>query len=163
MNANGTHTVALWLPGDFPTTNKLLDVQRATGFYEGVNRVRGGKPPKVTFGKIVKAIRDQTNMTARARRLGPLGHPVRLIFVHLGSGRRDPSSWYLAAKAIEDGLVDAGVIGSDRFGVVYTAGRSVSMLDTRWLDHVAEVTGIRPQGEGMLVVMRPEEFDDGRG
>lgn len=147
---------ALWLPGDFPTTNKLLDLQRATGFLEGAAKEQRTRVRKhaVTFPKVVAQIRNDTHMRARACRLQPVEGRVPLFFVHMGSGRRDPSSWYLSAKAVEDGLVDAGVLRSDRFNVLCTAGRSVAATDPVWRERIREATGVDPEGkDGMFVTL----------
>jgi hypothetical protein len=146
---------ALWLPGDFPTTNKLLDLTRASGFYTGKQvaegrRARGNeRDVNLTF----RQIREATNFHARGR-LKPVDVAVPVLFVHFGSGRRDPSSWYLAAKAIEDGLVDAKILRSDRFYVTATAGRCVKADDPMWRGEVERLCDVDTGGrEGMLVML----------
>jgi hypothetical protein len=147
---------ALWLPGEFPTTNKLLDLTRASGYYAGRRSLTRERPRKNEAGAevVIARIRADAHMRARAVRLVPPSAPVSLLFVHLGSGRRDPSSWYLSAKAIEDGLVDAGVLGSDRFDVVGTAGRCAKASDPVWQAEVARLCNVETGGrEGMFVAL----------
>jgi hypothetical protein len=121
----------LWLPGVFPANNDLLSMARADGWYacEGkYRRKRGqrgsGRKPAVSYADRVRGIRDAANMHARAARLAPV-HLCDLHFALIGQDKYDPSAWYLAAKAIEDGLADAGVFDSDRFGVRNLSGRCI--------------------------------------
>lgn len=147
---------ALWLPGEFPTTNRLLDIQRASGFYDGHGAVTGARRRKnaLDFNKVVSEIRQRAKLQALGARLRPVTSAVPLLFVHLGSGRRDPSSWYLSAKAVEDGLVDARVLASDRFCVTATAGRCAKASDPWWRAEIARLTGVDPEGkEGMFVCL----------
>jgi len=149
---------ALWLPGDFPTTNKLLDLARASGYYQGTQVAERRRPRRneQDVNVTLANIRGDTKMRALGARLRPCPADVRvpLLFVHLGSGRRDPSSWYLSAKAIEDGLVDAGVLGSDRFNVAMTAGFCVKATDQRWRDEIERRCHLDTGGvSGMFVLV----------
>lgn len=115
----------LWVPGDFPGTNRLLDLQRASGYYAGVARATRSRA-REAFGFRLEngRIREAVALHARAARLAPVSGPAVLCFGLVPTKRtHDPSAWYLAAKAAEDGLVDAGVLGSDRHDVLATAGR----------------------------------------
>lgn len=113
----------LWLPGKFPSTNDLLDMKRREGAYraEGKRRGRNVAPPISYTGEVAR-IRTHAWACSRAAKLARvvLG---KLDFVLVGVGRFDPSAWYLSAKAVEDGLVDAGVLASDRYNVWGTSGR----------------------------------------
>jgi hypothetical protein len=145
---------ALWLPGDFPTTNKLLDLTRASGFYAGNRRQTGARkrPNELEVNDLTAKIRGDVKLRARAARLVPVVEAAPLLFVHFGSGRRDPSSWYLSAKAVEDGLTDAGVLPSDRFSVTCTGGWCVKASDPVWQGEVSRLCGVETRGlDGMLV------------
>jgi len=146
---------SLWMPGDWPTTNQLLDLARATGYYEGRAALLPSerrKRPARSYNQTLQKLRDATILAARARKLFTVTQRVSLAFVHFGSGRRDASSWYLSAKAIEDGLVEAKVLASDRFDVAVTAGTSVAADDRLWRDRVQVLTGIDTEGKvGMFV------------
>lgn len=118
---------AIWVPGNILGTNRLLDLCRSSGFYDGVARAmrERRKPARFGYAQEVRRLREHTAAQALAAGFGwePLTRPVGLWFGLLGSGRLDPSAWYLAAKAAEDGLCDAGVIRSDRSDVLWTGGR----------------------------------------
>ncbi len=124
----------LWLPGPFPTTNALLDMQRASGVFEGKRQAmrRGGfsvtAPPKYSFAATVREIRDAAKVHALAARLAPMSRAA-VWFDWCGSSREDPDAWTLAGKAIVDGLVDAKVFGSDRRNVESVGGRCCGSLN----------------------------------
>lgn len=64
--------------------------------------------------KIVKAVRQEGMVRARAARLHPQRHiTVRLYYQPRDRRRRDPSNLMPTQKAILDGLVDAGVVPDD--------------------------------------------------
>jgi hypothetical protein len=136
----------LWLPGLFESSNELLSMQRGDGWWACEAKFRqrdsgrgSGRKPKVSFADRVQAIRGMANMHARSARLRPVACVDLRFELALNrencerwakvSGRKhnlsayDPSGWYLAAKAIEDGLADAGLFDGDRFGVRETSGR----------------------------------------
>lgn len=146
----------LWMPGDgWLTTNQLLDLQRASGYYDGraaALPAERRKPAKRTFNTAIRAMRDATILAARARKLVKVTEPVVLVFVHFGSGRRDASSWYLIGKAVEDGLVEAGVLGSDRFDVYATAGASVAADHPLWRERIRVLMGLDTEGKAGLYV-----------
>ena len=115
----------LWLPGAFPSTNELLSRQRADGWYarDRADRPRGQRrAPAQSAAQDIRRIRDAANMHARSARLRPVIR-AHLRFLLIGRSKYDPSAWTLAAKPIEDGLVDAKVLGSDRFNVWEIGGR----------------------------------------
>lgn len=154
----------LWLPGDFPSTNKLLDAQRASGFYAGAGQARGldprERPPLTSYSHEVSRIRTWTFAHAKRNVVrAELPRLARLKFIMLGRGRYDPSAWYLSAKAVEDGLIDARLLASDRSDVLETAGRSVTDEETARL--LAEAFNVprRARERGMIVVI--EGVSDG--
>jgi hypothetical protein len=155
----------LWLPFRFPSTNDLLDMLRAEGYYEGRGYGRKGgapKPPESSYSKAAREIRDAANMHARAARLRALPL-VSLRFELLGCARFDPSAWTLPAKSIEDGLVDARVIISDRFNVFDVSGRCVRGGDGgRGLIERARVLPRPPECPVGMLVTLTEVIDDGQ-
>jgi hypothetical protein len=138
-----------------------LDLTRASGFYAGRGSVTGERGRRNTAGvePILARMRNDAHLSARAARLVPVTSPVTLWFVHMGESprgktRRDPSSWYLSAKAVEDGLTDAGVLPSDRFFVTATAGACKPATDPVWQDTIRHWTGESPGGRaGMFVLI----------
>jgi len=122
-----TTTSGIWIPGDLVTTNRALSDARAAGWFQGFreamvrNRIwrPGGKPPEDRYAEEAQAVRRRAALQARAARLEPVrpGERVKLRFAVQGYPRWDASGGMLAAKWAEDGLVDAGVIPSDRFNV----------------------------------------------
>jgi hypothetical protein len=149
----------LWLPGPFPTTNDLLDMQRAAGVYEGKRQAmrNGGfsvtAPPAFSFAAKTREIRNDANMQARAARLKPMSRAA--VWVDwCGSGREDPDAWTLAAKAILDGLVDAKVFGSDRRNVESVGGRCAgSAEEIREVLMGAVSAGVPRRGGGGIGVL----------
>lgn len=135
-------TWALWVPGRFSLTNAMLDNLRAAGFYQGRSRL--GKRLRAgawdAFAVETSAIRLATKVAA-VREFGalvsPLAPRVSLDFTVFGHRKHDPDAWYLLGKAVTDGLRDAGVLASDRFGVFRTSGR---VLQNEF-EEVAEVLG----------------------
>lgn len=67
----------------------------------------------------VKAWRTTAAFAARARKIPAAPTPVRIVATvhraHNRGGRWDPANWAPTAKAIIDGLVDAGVLEDDSF------------------------------------------------
>lgn len=124
-------TQRLWLPGDFPSNNDLLEAAQKEGFNRGLRyyeRARGKRqsPPARAHARMVAAIRAHAAAHAR-RDLVPIPPErwVRLAFHLIGHPRYDADAWYLSAKAIADGLQDAGIIGRDGADVHSTEGRCV--------------------------------------
>lgn len=145
---------ALWLPGGWLSTNELLAMQRSTGFYHGVRsatrgRRNAGGDPVHSFGHEVKRMRHTVAMEVRRRKWPQFTKPVGLVFELYGHGRYDPSAWYLAAKAAEDGLRDAGAIAGDRFGVAWTAGQVIHEGQARLCESI-----VGPDGPGMLLLVK---------
>lgn len=124
-------TQRLWLPGDFPSTNTMLDSARAEGFNAGLRhyeRARARRQSAILrpHARAVAAIRAHAAAHARRDlRPCPPEHWVRLAFFLIGHPRYDADAWYLAAKPIADGLQDAGIIGRDGADVHSTEGRCV--------------------------------------
>lgn len=120
-------TRVLWVPGRFSLTNQLLAEVRAAGFYAGRHMTKGmrvrASPGSNVFTTHQQAVR--LAVKAAAARGAPIatGMTWDLTFYVFCHRKHDPSAWYLLGKAAEDGLVDAGVLGSDRFQVGTTSGR----------------------------------------
>ena len=142
--------IALWLPGDFHGSNKWLDLSRGSGYASGFAAAIRERPGPSAYTAELRRVREHANMRARSLRIPPFAL-ARLYFTLLGSGKHDPSAWYLSAKAVEDGLVDAGVIPSDRHNVYDTAGRCVRTRDEMRgaLERAGVVAGVNVMG--MLV------------
>jgi hypothetical protein len=119
--------VIFFVEGRFRLTNQMLSDLRAAGHYEGEaalmrrqGKWRGRKKPGYDlFSQETQAIR--LAVKASARSCPPL--PVDVTVLVVGHRKHDPDAWYLLAKAVVDGLVDVGLIGSDRFGIGYVSGR----------------------------------------
>jgi hypothetical protein len=119
-------TRVLWVKGTFRLTNGLLDDLRAAGKFEGFAKakgwpIRGGHDNYADHQHAVRLAVKGASHAVTASGIG-LG-VVDLAFWVFGHGRHDPDAWYLLAKAATDGLVDAGVIDSDRFNIRGTRGR----------------------------------------
>ena len=110
----------LWVPGKFSLTNKMLDNLRAGSRYQGA------RPPcgwVNMFEQETAAIRLAVKTAARREAADVVSAgPCRVGFVVFGHHKHDRDAWYLLGKAALDGLVDAGVFTSDRFGVESTHG-----------------------------------------
>jgi hypothetical protein len=119
-----TTSLKLWLPGAWTSTNEAIKLARAEAVYLAKT---GRLPTGDNYAARAKAARERAAAVCRLemRRLARPAERLRLRFVLLGHERLDPSAWYLSAKWIEDGLVDAGLVRSDRFDVYSTAGRVV--------------------------------------
>ncbi len=136
MTASG-----LWIPGELVPTNRALSDMRAAGWFEGYREamVRSGKwrhggHGEDRYAEEAAATRRRAAFQARASGIAFLGadERVRLRFSVQGHPRWDASGAMLAAKWCEDGLVEAGVIPSDRHNVTevaVTVVRASGMLD----------------------------------
>lgn len=148
---------AVFVPGYFVPTNKLLSDMRAAGYHAGAGGRASWRVPA-----------DRDAFAAEARRVRKLvteavygwitSHcegrpfamrprlPVVLGFALVGvcHSRYDADAWYLAGKAAADGCGDGGLYLSDREGVSGTMGtvcRSMAeserlyswALNRRWL------------------------------
>jgi hypothetical protein len=104
-------------------------MQRASGFYAGKGsgiKVRATHTEQsFSFADAVRVNRMRVKREAVYQRIPAVVPPfMAVLWIWLiRHCKYDPSAWYLSAKQIEDGLCDAGVIGSDRFGVYATGGR----------------------------------------
>lgn len=114
----------IWVPGEVVATNRALSDQRAAGWAYGYREalVRMNRPttpgrPRDRYAEGMHAMRARTAIAARASGLVAPADVLRLRFAVHGHPRFDVAGAYLAVKAMEDGLVDAGVIESDRFNV----------------------------------------------
>lgn len=152
-------TQHLWLPGDFPSNNTMLDLARKEGFNAGLRyyeRARAKRQSAVSrpFSAQVASIRAHAAAHARAHMVPiPPDRWVRLAFFLLGHPRCDADAWYLAAKPIADGLQDAGIIGRDGADVHSTEGRVVKSPE-----EAAAIMNAAPphaRGAGMLVQVSP--------
>ena len=115
-----TMRAVVWVPGVFSLTNKMLDNLRAAEKYHG----RRPKNWRDLFAEETAAIRLATKVAANRKRLEApqKGEVCLLAFIVFGHHKHDRDAWYLLGKAALDGLVDAHVIGSDRFEVWNTGG-----------------------------------------
>lgn len=106
---------ALWVAGDFPHTNRMLDLCRSSGYYAGVARAtQGRQPERFGFKGEATRIRKSVWAEARARSMPPVEASVAIFFRLVSSRPLDADAWYLVGKPALDGLVDAKVIPSDR-------------------------------------------------
>ena len=156
------HTQRLWLPGDFPSTNEMLELARAEGFSRGLRHYERSKGKRQTpihrpHANRIASIRAHAAAHAR-KYLEPIPAErwVRLAFFLIGHPRYDADAWYLSAKPIADGLQDAGVIGNDAADVHSTEGRCVKSAEEAAALAGAERVGARwGGGPGMLVEVSP--------
>lgn len=162
-------TQRLWLPGDIPSTNKLMELSRTEGFNAGVRHYQRATRRRQTRTSLerphalaIRQLRNAAHMAAlKYLTPCPPEHWVRLAFFLIGHPRYDADAWYLAAKPIADGLQDAGIIGRDGADVHSTEGRCVRSAEEAaallsW--HVAIGTKTRhggPVPAGMLVEVSP--------
>lgn len=104
----------LWVPGALVSMNRGLSLARAAGFRQGQG-LRGGD----LYAEAARNMRTLAGLRARAARLPsvPADRVARLRFTVMGHPRWDAAAGALVAKWIEDGLVDVGVLPSDRFNV----------------------------------------------
>lgn len=130
-----TSPARLWIPGDWPGTNAVLDLARQAGHWSGVARALGrpARTAPISLDGQVRRARELVRYTARAARLvAPPGLLDVTIYL-AGSGRLDPDAWSAAGKWILDGLVDARVIPSDRKAIWATRGRCLQAGEQRAL------------------------------
>jgi hypothetical protein len=161
-------TQRLWLPGDFPSSNAMLEHARAEGFNAGLRhyeRSRGKRQSAIhrPHARIIASIR--AHAAAHGRKYlhqVPPEHWVRLAFFLIGHPRYDADAWYLAAKPIADGLQDAGIIGRDGADVHSTEGRCVRSAEEARALLMATLDGVPgypyaagPPPAGMLVEVSP--------
>lgn len=94
----------LWIPGKLPSLNQLI-------FTDVRSRI-----------KVQKAWVDPIALIAKAAKLKTISAKVFIHYTHVRvEFRGDPSNWAAgAAKVIEDGLVQAGILPDDSFK--YVAG-----------------------------------------
>lgn len=117
----------LWLEGSWMSSNKALDVQRATGFYVGHGKAtgRGRETGAYSYNTEVKSA--EVRVWAAVRRQGidtvPGDAQASLWIWLLKHCKYDPSAWTLASKWVEDALVRVGVLASDRRNVYAVGGR----------------------------------------
>jgi hypothetical protein len=118
---------ALFLVGRFDGTNEMLKKARAAGVYlqkrvQMPEHIRA-MPLPVNYDRYAAEVRRIRGLAADAvlKRRRSCDR-VWLGFAMIGHRKMDPAAWYLPAKAIEDGLTDAGFLGSDRFDVLGTMG-----------------------------------------
>jgi hypothetical protein len=150
----------LWIPGRFSLTNKMLSNLRAAGaageaYRRALNRHAAAHRPKDLFAEETQAIRLAVKGAARVAKAEPVVGLVSIEVYVFGHHKHDPDAWLLLAKAATDGLVDAGVIGSDRFQVWTVTGRVAQTEDeeralvTRAVARGLVIKGT--EGEGFLL------------
>jgi hypothetical protein len=145
----------LFLSGHFAGTNKMLHDQRSAGTYQA-RRAGLVQPVRRDYDRCAAETRRIRALVVQAApRSGTWTERVLLGFALIGKCHHplDPSAWYLPGKAAEDGLGDAKVLGSDRFGVVGTCGmvaHSEEEADKvwRWVTSRPWIRGT----QGMLVM-----------
>ena len=146
----------LWVQGQFPSTNNALAGARADARANrpghASRRARWRETPG-GYTEAARWVRLVTKVAARRARLEPVPAALRVViwFWMLGHYRFDSSAWYLPAKWIEDGLVDAGVLPSDRKNVYATGGRCLQTPEEG--HHRFEWWDGKP---GVVVELRPE-------
>jgi hypothetical protein len=147
-------TLSLWVPGRFRLTNDLLSDLRGAGRYEGLADGKGWGKPRPgcdLYANHQQAVR--LAVKAAARGCGTIVGPVSLLFYLWGHGKGDPSAWYLIGKAAEDGLVDAGVLISDRFCVLDTGGAVVSVEREPYWRHALNLGPDDARGPGLWILI----------
>jgi hypothetical protein len=113
----------LFLEGHFAGTNKMLAWQRSAGTYQ--ERRKELTQWRGSYDRYAGEVHRIRALVAKsAPRTGTWTERVLLGFALIGESHHplDPSAWYLPGKAAEDGLQDAALLGSDRFGVLGTCG-----------------------------------------
>lgn len=146
----------LWCPGQWYTVNAALDAARASGYWAGQRTAkgwRGGAPP-VTLASEAKRCRQYVAALARAANLARVDRPVLALVAYRGvTGRQDADAWTWAGKVAIDGLVDAGVLESDRRDLWGVAGRCVPSVE-EW-GRVLRAWGLPAvAGPGLAVELR---------
>jgi hypothetical protein len=148
--------VALWVPGKFRLTNRMLSDLRAAGVYEGRSRGRaraGGAHD--LFTAETAAIRAAVCLAARGAKCRPVptGERVNVASLVFGHRRFDPDAFSLVSKPAIDGLVDAGVIAKDRHDVGLVLGHVfTSAADEEWGRRHLWVMDAAPPGVAGLLV-----------
>jgi len=118
---------AVFVPGRFRLTNKMLSDLRAAGHYEGRAREmrRKPEPGHDRFANETQRVKWLSfNAWRRWRGAGAVkGDCFRLDVRYFVTGHRrhDPDAWYLLSKAAIDGMVEAMGI-KDRFSVGEVGG-----------------------------------------
>lgn len=129
----------MWVPGPLPGFNELIAAATLQG-----RRVAAGKGGW-TDGTYARLKGEWTEAVANIARgtLKPRGGPVCVTLLILAPDRRhDPSNLRAAAvKLIEDGLVEAKIIGGDGWSYV---------LDGR------EFVDVDPEAPGVAVFLTPD-------
>lgn len=117
----------MWVPGELLPTNAALHQMRAAGFHAGAGRYRPRLSQTLAlrnasdhYAGAARTVRRRVADAARLRGWGevPQDARVRLRFSVHGYPRWDAAGAMLPAKWAEDGLVDAGVLRSDRYDTV---------------------------------------------
>jgi hypothetical protein len=146
----------LWVPGKFRLTNAMLSDLRAAGKLEGMCRKRRKSLPSGFFDAFAaqtQAIRlaVKGNTAVRGRPNLAIG-PIRIWVTVLGHHKHDPDAWLLLGKAAVDGLVDAGVLRSDRFDLHSIGGRVNATDEEDRIRRAREVAeGVPCAGPGFLL------------
>lgn len=119
-----TTSAGLWVPGKVVATNEALSRLRAAGYADGFRdaMLKTGawtdRRGKVNDRYAEAARTGRLAMCAAVRRLNlgsvPKGCGVRLAFTVQGHEKMDTAAAFLAAKWMEDGLTDSGVLADDR-------------------------------------------------
>jgi hypothetical protein len=122
---------SLWLPGDWPTTNRALDMARADGHYQGYRRgarLAGTRGPAYSYAELAAARKEDATYHGMALRRvwSPVGQVGVWFWLLASSPRPDaPDSWGIAGKWALDGLVASRLLADDRRAVRWAGGRSV--------------------------------------
>lgn len=152
----------MWVPGRFRLTNQMLHDLRAAGKYEAAG-ARWGRMPRGGFDRFaIETAEIRLAVKVAARGALPCMHPAEVAFIVFGHRKHDPDAWYLLAKAAMDGLVDAGVFASDRFGVLTTSG--AVLRDAAAEDSAAERLEWKvPLGQPGVAIVVQELDEEGCG
>lgn len=119
-----------FVEGTFRLNNQMLSDLRAAGHYEGYGQAmvdsgqwRRRHHGRDLFAEEVQAIRLAVKACARESLAFRPDCRLNVSLMVVGHYKHDPDAWLLLGKAAIDGLVDAGVVPSDRRWIGTVSGR----------------------------------------
>jgi hypothetical protein len=141
---------AFFLPRKFLMTNKMLDLLRAAGHYEG----KRGRPKRsfaydkyaAEAASIRVDVARVVSLDARAAAWGASLH-LGFSFLFIGHERFDRDAGLLPAKEMIDGICAALGYASDRKVVAWVRTSNCISVDESWRGFVAYQQTIAPRGE----------------